>query len=408
MTTILTRLDPQNQQVANVQNLPIQPPRDQHRPPPPHQIRPQQQLPPPQQQDLRQQHRNQHQYPPEDDEDDQHCRVFFEDLRQRDRYDHCWENSFKVDIPEFHGGLRGDDLVDWIMAVEEILDFKQVPPARRVSLVAMRFCGHAATWWKQLKTTRSRMGKTPIQSWEKLTKHLRQTFFPHSYKRTMYTKLQNLCQENRSVDEYAEEFALLLTRNEINDSQVQLVSRFIGGLRPQLQTVMTQFDPSTIGEAHRRATSLEQQSRSSNWNTPSNRNRSQDQAGSTTPTTSSKEATDTANSSTKPIGTRRTTRHRQTACPHATRRGLLIDDATQELDVYDSQEENDQDNDDIHPTTGDSGHLLVLRRTCLTPRRLDDKWLRTNIFAQLVPSKDVSAPLSLTPVAAKTSSPKRP
>lgn len=76
--------------------------------------------------------------------------------------------------------------------------------------------------------------------------------------------------------------------------------------------------------------------------------------------------------------------------------------------MYDSQEENDQDNDDIHPTTGDSGHLLVLRRTCLTPRRLDDKWLRTNIFAQLVPSKDVSAPLSLTPVAAKTSSPKRP
>lgn len=46
----------------------------------------------------------------------------------------------------------------------------------------------------------------------------------------MYTRLQNLRQGFRSVDEYAEEFSLLLTRNEINDSQIQLVSRFTGGL----------------------------------------------------------------------------------------------------------------------------------------------------------------------------------
>ena len=124
----------------------------------------------------------------------------------------------------------------------EILEFKHVPQDRRVPLVAMRFRGHAATWWKQLKTTCSRTGKEPIHSWEKLTKHLRQTFLPHNYERTMYTKLQNLRQGNHSVDDYAEEFSMLLTRNEINDSQVQLVSRFIGGLRPQLQTPMAQFD----------------------------------------------------------------------------------------------------------------------------------------------------------------------
>lgn len=84
----------------------------------------------------------------------------------------------------------------------------------------MRFRGHTATWWKQLKTTRSHNGKTPIQSWDKLTKLLRQTFLPHNYERTMYTRLQNLRQGSRTVDEYAEEFALLLTRNEINDSQI--------------------------------------------------------------------------------------------------------------------------------------------------------------------------------------------
>lgn len=272
-----------------------------------------------------------------------------------------------------------------------------MPQDRRVPLVAMRFRGHAATWWKQLKKTRSHTGKAPILSWDKLTKHLRHTFLPHNYERTMYTKLQNLRQGNRTVDDYAEEFSQLLTRNEIHDSQVQLVSRFIGGLRPQLQNSMAQFDPSTVGEAHRRASSFEQQSRSSTW-TQSNSRRSQEQAASGTPATTTKETGETSLSATKPAAQdeqqlRRSSRpsaircyycgeqgHIISACPHATRRGLLTDETIDEQDVYDSQEEDGQDDDDVHQTTGDKGHLLVLRRTCFTPQRQDDKWLRTNIF----------------------------
>ncbi|XP_018453823.1 uncharacterized protein LOC108824964 [Raphanus sativus] len=332
-----------------------------------------------------------------EEEEEDHRRVYREDLRQRDNTTNRWENSFKVDIPEFHGGLKGDDLIDWLISVEEILEFKQVPPARRFSLVVMRFRGHAATWWKQLKTTRSRTGKQPIQSWEKLTKHLRQTFLPHNYERTMYTRLQNLRQGTRSVDDYAEEFAMLLTRNEINDSQIQLVSRFIGGLLPHLQTSMAQFDPSTIGEAHRRASSFEQQSKSSNWNPSPSRARTSDHTANTTPSNNSKDAGETSSSSTKPPTPeeqqlRRSTRpnalrcyscgepgHRQTACPHTTRRGLVLDEPLIEQEVYDSQEEDDDDTT-VHQTTGDTGHLLVLQRSCLTLQRNDEQWLRTNIF----------------------------
>ncbi|XP_056858293.1 uncharacterized protein LOC130507621, partial [Raphanus sativus] len=381
-------------------NLPHQPPPQrqlqQPRLPPPPQPRQQQQFLPPPHQDIRQ--HNQHQQHFEEDEDDQHFRVFQDELRRRDNYDNHWERSFRVDIPEFHGGLRGDELIEWLVSVEEILEFKQVPPARRVPLVAMRFRGHAAKWWKQIKTTRSRTGKTPIQYWEKLTKHLRQTFLPHNYERTMYTKLQNLRQGNRTVDEYAEEFALLLTRNEINDSQVQLVSRFIGGLRPQLQNSMAQFDPSTVGEAHRRAASFEQQSRSSSWNPSSSRSRTQDASISNTPSIPAKETGDAANSTSKPATQedpplRRSTRptttrcygcgepgHRLNACPHATRRGLLADDSLEEPEVYDSQEEEDTNDNPSHITTGDSGCTLLLHRSCLTPLQQDDKWLRTNIF----------------------------
>ncbi|KAG7648837.1 F-box associated domain type 3 [Arabidopsis thaliana x Arabidopsis arenosa] len=93
----------------------------------------------------------------------------------------------------------------------------------------------------------------------------------------MYNKLQNLRHETRSVEEYAEEFYLLLTFNDINDSQTQLVSRLIGELRSQLQNSLSQFDPTTVSEAHRRAASFEKQMRSASWNFTNTRPRSLEQ-----------------------------------------------------------------------------------------------------------------------------------
>ena len=72
--------------------------------------------------------------------------------------------------------------------------------------------------------------------------------------------------------------------------------------------------------------------------------------------------------------------HRQTACLHENKRGLIADETHDEQEIYDSQEEEEEETSVVHPTMGDQRHLLVLRRSCLTPRRNDDQWLRTNIF----------------------------
>ena len=175
----------------------------------------------------------------------------------------------------------------------------------------------------------------------------------------------------------------------------------------QLQTAMAQFDPSTIGEAQCCAASFEQQSRSSNWSSSSTCPRSQDQASSTTPSTTSKEAGDASTSASKPAmqeeqQLRRSALsnalhcyscgehgHRQKACPHSTRRGLVIDDVVEVEDVYDWQEDDDQPQEATdHLTARDSGRLLVLHRSCLTPFRQDDKWLQTYIFRSTCTIKD--------------------
>ena len=49
-----------------------------------------------------------------------------------------WEFSFKLDIQEFNGGLQPEEFLDWVVVVEEVLEFKGVPKDQRVSLVATR------------------------------------------------------------------------------------------------------------------------------------------------------------------------------------------------------------------------------------------------------------------------------
>ena len=77
----------------------------------------------------------------------------------------------------------------------------------------------------------------------------------------MYQRFQNMRQGNSTINEYSQ-FFLLLTRNEITETDAQLMSRFIGGLRQQYQNILKLFDPLTILEAHHYALLIEKQSRS--------------------------------------------------------------------------------------------------------------------------------------------------
>jgi hypothetical protein len=70
-----------------------------------------------------------------------------------------WESGFKLDVSEFNGGLQPKEFLDWIAAVEEVLEFKGVPEDRQVSLVVTKFRGRAAAWWQQLKQSKTRLGK---------------------------------------------------------------------------------------------------------------------------------------------------------------------------------------------------------------------------------------------------------
>jgi hypothetical protein len=59
------------------------------------------------------------------------------------------------------------------------------------------------------------------------------------------------------VDEYTKEFYKYLTRVELTETDDQLVSRYIGGLRQNIQDSLNLFDPVNVSAAHQRALLLE-------------------------------------------------------------------------------------------------------------------------------------------------------
>ncbi|GJV27299.1 hypothetical protein Tco_1383747 [Tanacetum coccineum] len=71
------------------------------------------------------------------------------------------ENSI---IIEFDGNLNPEGFIDWLVVVEEMFEFKEVPENKRVSLIATKLRGRASTWWKQLKLTRERVGQPRVTS----------------------------------------------------------------------------------------------------------------------------------------------------------------------------------------------------------------------------------------------------
>jgi hypothetical protein len=86
--------------------------------------------------------------PPSDDGDgndnDDNFSSVSEDSSRSKHEPRHWEERMRTDIPEFHGGIQPEEFLDWVGAVEEVFDFKEVPEKKRVPLVAKRLRGHAS------------------------------------------------------------------------------------------------------------------------------------------------------------------------------------------------------------------------------------------------------------------------
>ncbi|GKA88519.1 putative nucleotidyltransferase, ribonuclease H [Tanacetum coccineum] len=305
-----------------------------------------------------------------------------------------WESGMRVNIPDFAGDtLSPEGFIDWLVAVEEVFEFKEVPKNKRVLLIATKLRGRASAWWQQLKLTRERVGKPRITSWQKMKKCMRANFIPHNYQLQMYQRLQILKQGSKSVEDYTIKFYKLIARNDIQETEDQLVSRYIGGLRVQIMDSVNMFDPMTLSDAYQRALAFEKQNRrvgsssspaitgaSGSGNVTSRFAPSQAKAGggNTGPVFRASGSSGLKCFNCGEPG------HRQSECKKAGKRHLFADPEGDDDAAYEEYKEalvyDDEPECEEEYVSGDVGVNLVVRRSCLTPKTDGDDWLKHNIF----------------------------
>nr|GEV99089.1 reverse transcriptase domain-containing protein [Tanacetum cinerariifolium] len=182
--------------------------------------------------------------------------------RREDKDEESEENSFGNGSSSNEQSIerpRQNQIKDNRCWESEVFEFKEVPENKKVSLIATKLRGRVSAWWQQIKLTRERVRKSKITSWQKMNKCARANFIPHNYQRLMYQRLQNLKQVSKSVEDYTTEFYQLISRNDIQEREDQLLSRYIGGLRVQIMDSFHMFDPMTLSDAFQRALAFEKQ-----------------------------------------------------------------------------------------------------------------------------------------------------
>ena len=78
---------------------------------------------------------------------------------------------------------------------------------------------------------RTRLGKDPIQDWEKMKKYLKRQFLPPDYQDLLYQEYQNCKQLGDSIAVYTKKFCRLQSYLDFNIAEEYIISRYKNGLR---------------------------------------------------------------------------------------------------------------------------------------------------------------------------------
>jgi len=209
---------------------------------------------------------------------------FFDQYRQHEQRTYPpYENEYgkyrlRLEIPQFNGHMRIEEVLDWLIEVERFFEVMEIPDNKKVKLVSVRFKSGASVWWEQVTTARARQQKKQVRNWPKMKKLIRQRFLPKDYQQVLFTQYQNCRQGIRTMEEYTLEFQRLSSRNDLEENEDQMITRYVGGLKYLIQDKMplhTIFDlADAINMAERVEKSATPNSRYASYSTGSTKSES--------------------------------------------------------------------------------------------------------------------------------------
>ncbi|KAF9591902.1 hypothetical protein IFM89_009510 [Coptis chinensis] len=109
---------------------------------------------------------------------------------------------------------------------------------KQVKMVVYKLKGVAAAWWLSFIEQRQLVGKPKILTWNHMKRLLHAKLLPKDYRQQLFSKLQNCRQGAGTIEEYVTEFYSLIARNDVRETEEQLIYHFIGGLNRVISNSM--------------------------------------------------------------------------------------------------------------------------------------------------------------------------
>jgi hypothetical protein len=164
----------------------------------------------------------------------------------------------KMDIPVYEGNLDGEELLDWIRALDTYFDYEDIKEDKKVRHAVTRLKGHAALWWDELQADRRCQGKQKIKSWDRMIAKMKAKFILRDYQISLFRRMQNPRQKLITVKEYTEEFYRLNIRAGHRESNDEKVARYMNGLRYEIQDEISMETIRTVEDAYQMALKAEE------------------------------------------------------------------------------------------------------------------------------------------------------
>ncbi|KAJ0714069.1 putative transcription factor interactor and regulator CCHC(Zn) family [Helianthus annuus] len=150
---------------------------------------------------------------------------------------------------EFDGTGGALAFVRWVEKTNSVLRLSKCAPEHQVAYVAGLFVDGALSWWNFHVQT---MGETAANAltWGELKELMRKRYCSRAEVQKLETKLWNLKMEGPKIADYVQRFGeLSQVASRLVEPESRKIKRFIGGLAPQILSLVTTSKPSTIIEA---------------------------------------------------------------------------------------------------------------------------------------------------------------
>jgi hypothetical protein len=164
----------------------------------------------------------------------------------------------KMDIPMYEGNLHVEELLDWFRALDKYFDYEDIEEDKKVKHVVTRLKGHETLWWDELQSHRHCKVKQRIKSWDRMVTKMKSKFLPRDYQINLFRRMQNLRQKGMIVKEYTEEFYRRNIRSGCHESDDEKVSRYMNGLRYEIQDEMIMVTIRNVVDAYQVALKAEE------------------------------------------------------------------------------------------------------------------------------------------------------